>query len=97
MPIQPYRRMKTYPCLPIMFVDSILVIPRRLWKTLLITRVKAMNNHSLIHNLQRTPKDWWITKKLLWRNASVINTFRATKVMNICTMPYPTLLCGKHI
>ncbi len=57
MPIQLYRRMKTYPCLPIMFVDSILVIPRRLWKTLLITRVKAMNNHSLIHNLQRTPKN----------------------------------------
>lgn len=57
MTIQLYRRMKTYPCLPIMFVDSILVIPRRLWKTLLITRVKAMNNHSLIHNLQRTPKN----------------------------------------
>lgn len=73
------------------------VIPNSLWKTLLITRVKAMYNSSLIHNLQRTPKDWWITKKLLWRNASVINTFRATKVMNICTMPYPTLLCGKHI
>lgn len=57
MPIQPYRRMKTYHCLPIMFVDSILVIPLNLWKTLLITRGKAMNNHSLIHNLQRTPKN----------------------------------------
>ena len=97
MPIQPYRRMKTYHCLPIMFVDSILVIPLNLWKTLLITRGKRLNNLSLIHNHTLTPKNWWITKKLFWRNASVINTFRATKVMNICTMPYPTFLCGKHI
>ena len=50
MPIQPYRRMKTYPCLAIMFVDSILVIPLNLWKTLLITRGKRLNNPSLIHN-----------------------------------------------
>ena len=97
MPIQPYRRMKTYPRLPIMFVDSILVIPHKLWKTLLITRGKRLNNPSLIHNCLLTPKNWWITKKLFWRNASVINTFRATKVINICTMPYPPLLCGKHI
>ena len=75
----------------------ILVIPRRLWKTLLITRGKCLNNPSLIHNCLLTLKNWWITKKLFWRNASVINTFRATKVMNICTMPYPTFLCGKHI
>ena len=64
MPIQPYRRMKTYPCLPIMFVDSILVIPHNLWKTLLIIRGKRLNNPSLIHNCLLTPKNWWITKKL---------------------------------
>ena len=97
MPIQPYRRMKTYPCLSITLVDNIYFIPHNLWKTLLITLGKRLNNPSLIHNCLLTPKNWWITKKLFWRNASVINTFRATKVMNICTMPYPLLLCGKHI
>lgn len=50
MPIQPYRRMKTYPCLSITLVDNIYFIPHNLWKTLLITRVKRLNNLSLIHN-----------------------------------------------
>jgi len=50
MPIQPYRRMKTYPCLSITLVDNIYFIPHNLWKTLLITRGKRLNNPSLIHN-----------------------------------------------